>query len=78
MSKQPIRLGCSLLSKRIYAGILNKAGTTWLPGKTDVTGEACAAVAEHVLAMADSNETGEITLSADGKDLYKIVVEKLK
>ncbi len=56
------RVACSPLTNAIYAGRTNKAATKWT-SKSDVTGEACAAVAKHVLA----EHGGAMTLrAADG------------
>lgn len=63
----------SPLTNRIYAGSVLKDGMTWRANKTDVTGEACAAVAEYVLVSG-----GEITVTSNGKPAYRITVEKLE
>lgn len=43
-----LRIGCSPLTKTIYAGTIGKDGKTWLSDRTDVTTEALIAVAEHI------------------------------
>jgi hypothetical protein len=49
MTKQ-LHVGTSPLTNRIYAGHVLKDGATWGANKQDVTGAACGAVCEHVLA----------------------------
>ena len=63
----------SPLTNHIFAGSVLKDGMTWGANKTDVTGEACAAVAKHVLVAG-----GEITVTSHGKPAYRITVEKLE
>lgn len=67
-----IHVATSPLTNTIYAGIILKDGQTWGPGKRDVTGEACAAVAQHVLANKEP-----VIVSSDGKPLYEIIVRDL-
>lgn len=62
----------SPLTNRIYAGKLTKDRLCWRDGKSDVTGEACAAVAQHVLAAG-----GETIVSANGQPAYEIIVRDL-
>lgn len=62
----------SPLTNRIYAGKLTNKRDCWRDGKTDVTGAACAAVAQHVLAAG-----GEIVVTANGKPAYEIIVRDL-
>lgn len=62
----------SALTNRIFCGGVSKDGRTWLSNKTDVTGEACAAVAQHVLA----NEKPVIVI-CNGVPTYRITVEQL-
>ena len=69
---KPIRVAISPLTDTIYAGNVSKDGRTWLSNKTDVTGEACAAVAIHILAR-----DGEITVTENGEPKYKICVTLL-
>lgn len=68
-----IHIAPSPLTNRIYAGSVLKDGMTWGANKTDVTGEACAAVAKHVLAAGC-----EITVTSHGKPAYRINVEMLE
>lgn len=71
--KKQIHIGTSPLTNNIYAGYVLKDGRTWSEtNKTDVTGEACAAVAQHVLAKG-----GEIVITANGKPAYEISAKKL-
>lgn len=48
-----LHVGTSPLTNRIYAGHVLKDGATWGEGKQDVTGAACGAVCEHVLANGE-------------------------
>lgn len=48
-----------------------KDGITWGANKADVTGEACAAVAQRALAMG-----GRMQVTANGKPIYTITVTK--
>lgn len=49
-----------------------KDGCTWGANKTDVTGEACAAVAKHVLANGMP-----VTVTKNGVPAYEITVREL-
>lgn len=61
-----IQLVASLLTKRIYAQLLDGAKDA---DKRDVTGAACAAVAQHVLA-----HNGVIIVTCGGEQKYEIIV----
>ncbi len=67
-----IHIATSPLSNRIFAGKVLKDGMTWGAGKIDVTGEACAAVAEHVLTNGDP-----VIIINHGVPVYEITVRKL-
>jgi hypothetical protein len=71
MVKQ-LHVGTSPLTNRIYCGHVLKNGQTWAANKTDVTGAACGAVAEHVLANGDPVE-----VSCNGKPTFRISVERI-
>lgn len=74
LKEKPINLhvATSPITNRIYAGRLLKDGATW-GGKTkDVTGQACAAVAQYVLAAG-----GATVVTCNGKPAYRIVVQDL-
>ena len=71
MSKE-IHIAISPLTNTIFAGTILKDGRTWGAGKWDVTGEACAAVAQHVIANG-----GTVIVSINGKPLYEITVKEL-
>lgn len=61
------------LTNRICCGYVLKDGTTWASNKTDVTGQACAAVAQCVI------EHGEpLIVTANGKQAYEITVRDLR
>lgn len=51
------------LSRKIYAGTLNTAGTAFLDGKRDVTNTAIAAAAQYVL---DTYPEGMVLRGPDG------------
>lgn len=62
----------SPLTNRIYCGHVAKNGATWLSNKTDVTGEACASVAKHVIQNKDP-----VVVSQNGVERWRITVEEL-
>jgi hypothetical protein len=72
--RMKLRVGCSPLSNRIYAGFLRPDGmhATWRDGKTDVTGEACGAVAEHVIA-----NKAPVVVTINGVPKYELSVREL-
>ena len=72
MSKR-LHVAPSLLTNTIYCGHVSKDGRTWLANKTDVTGEACAAVAKHVLATG-----GPVLVTENGVARYRIEVQDLR
>jgi hypothetical protein len=67
------RIGCTALGNRIMAGNVLKDGYTLGLNAKDVTGMACGAVAEHVLAAG-----GESLITCNGKPAFKIKVEKIE
>ena len=67
-----LHVAISPLTNRIYCGHVSKDGKGWLSNQTDVTGEACAAVAMHVLANGDP-----VTVTAGGEPKFKIIVEEI-
>jgi len=62
---------CSPITNRIYAGRVDKSGQNWA-SKSDVTGPACGAVVEHVLANGEP-----VTVSVNGEPRYRILVDDL-
>lgn len=62
----------SPLSNRIYCGHVLKDGCSWGANQTDVTGEACAAVAQHALEKG-----GTTMVTANGKPRWEITVREL-
>jgi hypothetical protein len=62
----------SPLTNTIFCGGVSKDGMTWLSNKTDVTGEACAAVAKHVLANGEP-----VVVTSNGVPKYRITVEEI-
>ena len=49
MSKNPIKVMCSMLTGRIYAGRVNPKSQMFIGDKDDVTDTAVSAVAQHLL-----------------------------
>ena len=73
MSK-PIKVACSPLTKKIYAGTLVKNNTMWGKNKQDVTTDCLLAVIEHALAW-----TGTVQLiSTDGDVDFEVQVKDLR
>ena len=68
-----LHVATSPLSNRIFCGSVLKDGMTWAANKTDVSGEACAAVAQHALAKG-----GTITVTANGEPKWEITVRELQ
>lgn len=68
-----LHVGTSPLTNRIYAGTVLKDGRSWGANKQDVTGNACAAVAQHVLANKDP-----VVVTENGKPKYEITVRELQ
>lgn len=67
-----LHIGASPLTNRIFAGHVLKDGRTWGEGKQDVTGVACCAVAEHVIANG-----GPVVVTCNGKPKFEITVRDL-
>ena len=70
---KPIHVGTSPITNRIFAGHVLKCGNAWGAGKQDVTGAACGAVAEHVIANG-----GPVVVSVNGVPTYEIRVRKIE
>jgi hypothetical protein len=68
-----LHVSTSPLTNRIYAGSVLKDGQTWAANKTDVTGEACAAVAKYVLANGHPT-----VITANGVPAFEITVRDLR
>lgn len=68
---KPIHVGTSPITNRIFAGTVLKCGTVWA-NKQEVTGVACGAVAEHVIANG-----GPVVVSVNGVPTYEISVRKI-
>jgi hypothetical protein len=71
MSKE-LHVAIGPLTGAILCGSVSNSGEKWLSNKTDVTGEACVAVARHVLLQG-----GGTVVSADGVPIYEINVKEL-
>lgn len=67
-----LHIAPSPITNRIFCGHVLKDGCTWGANKTDVTGEACAAVALHALARG-----GTTTVTANGTPRWEISVREL-
>lgn len=68
-----LHVGTSPITNRIFAGTVLKDGRTWSLNKQDVTGVACAAVAQHVL-----QRKAPVVVTRNGKPAYEIVVVDLQ
>lgn len=70
-----LHVGASPLTNRIYVGTVLEDGWGWSWGtnKQDVTGNACAAVAQHVLAKGQP-----VIVTENGKPKYEITVRELR
>lgn len=68
-----LHIGTSPLTNRIFAGRVSADGTCWLAGKVDVTGPACGAVAEHVIANG-----APVVVTCNGKPAFRISVEVIE
>jgi len=67
-----LHVATSPLTNRIYAGSVLKDGCTWGANKTDVTGAACGAVAEHVLAAG-----APVVVTCNGIPKFELTVREL-
>ena len=67
-----LHIAKSPITDRIYCGGVLKDGVTWASNKTDVTGQACAAVAQHVLERGSP-----VLVTANGVPVYEITVREL-
>lgn len=67
-----LRIATAALSKRIFAGRINKAGTGFKEPRHDVTSDAIRAVIDHV------GVGEEVIVREDGKPTYGIMVRDLR
>jgi hypothetical protein len=67
-----LHVSTSPLTNRIYAGSVLRDGQTWTANKTDVTGEACAAVAMHALEHG-----GPVVVTENGVPKWEITVREM-
>lgn len=67
-----LHVAMSPLTNKIYCGSILKDGMTWASNKTDVTGEACAAVAQRAVSLNDT-----IVVTANGVPKWEITVREL-
>ena len=70
-NKKKLHVANSPLTNTIYCGSVSKDGKRWLSDKTDVTSEACAAVAMHVLQHGEP-----VVVKRDGIPMYEIQVDE--
>lgn len=69
----PIRLGLSPLSERVYAGRVQKDGKVWRAGQQwDVTTDFLKAVIDFV------GPDRSLVINVDGKPKYRVTVEEIK
>ncbi len=68
-----IHVATSPLTSRIFAGHVLKCGTAFSANKQDVTGAACGAVCEYVIANG-----GTVVVSANGKPKFEIAVRDVE
>ena len=68
-----LHVATSPITNRIYCGGVLKDGMTWAANKEDVTGEACAAVAQHAMTR-----DGTVVVTANGKPRWEITVRELQ
>lgn len=66
------RVAARLAYSVYQAGHVLKDGATWGEGKQDVTGAACGAVCEHVLANGEP-----VMVTCNGTPKYEITVREL-
>lgn len=70
--KRPIVIATAALSRRIYAGRLNKAKTAFTDGKQDVTSDVLKAIIDKV-------GPGNVEIiHVDGKPRFEIEVREVK
>jgi hypothetical protein len=67
-----LHVATSPITGTIYCGHVLKDGCTWAANKTDVTGEACAAIAQRALIIG-----GPFIVRANGVPKYEITVRQL-
>lgn len=67
-----LHVGTSPLTNRIFCGSVLKDNCTWGANKTDVTGAACGAVAQHVIA-----NNAPVIVTVNGVPTYEITVKTL-
>ena len=68
-----LHIAKSPITNRIYCGGVLKDGVTWASNKEDVTGQACAAVAQHAMERG-----GKIVVTANGTPKWEITVRELQ
>lgn len=67
-----LHIATSPLTNTIFAGTVAKDGCSW-SRKVDVTGAACGAVAEHVMAHGNP-----VVVTCNGKPAFEITVRDLR
>lgn len=71
--KKPLYVACNPLTHTIFCGNILKDGMTWASNKQDVTGMACAAVAQRAIGLK-----GSIIVSVDGKPKWEISAKEIE
>lgn len=68
-----LHVAVSPLTNRIFAGSVLKDGQTWAANRTDVTGEACAAVAMYAMECGTP-----VVVTENGVPRWEITVRELQ
>lgn len=66
-----IRIATAALSRRIFAGHLNKAGTGFREPRHDVTSDVLAAVVDHI------GVGNERVIAENGQPRYRIAISEI-
>lgn len=73
-----IKIACSPITGRIFAGTLNKNGS-WSKNKVDVTSQAVFALVEHIIKQTKDCEDKTIVLQRpDGTKDFEITLKDLR
>jgi len=67
-----LRVIVSPITNTIFAGYVKPSENEWCAGKQDVTVDACAAVAEHII-----RNNAPVIVSANGCPVYEITVKRI-
>ena len=72
MAYETLRIACSPLTGKFYAGRLHKDGNRWSGDKKDVTSDVKIAVVNHLRDHCDGSEIFTID---DGKSYFEISIK---